>query len=87
MSTVSYPWVVKRKLIIKAKEENAVQYGCRPEERPIKDYVRLGIINLDKTAGPSSHEITAWLKRLLNISHAGHGGTLVTSCEVREILR
>lgn len=70
------PWEVQRELLIKAQERTDAKYGCRPEERPIKDYVRLGMINLDKTAGPSSHEITAWVKRILNLTNAGHGGTL-----------
>jgi len=70
------PWKIKRKLITKAEEETDPRYGHRPAERPIQDYIRFGVINLDKPAGPSSHEVTAWAKRLLNISHAGHGGTL-----------
>jgi len=76
MKSTTAPWDARRKLLIKAEEKASPQYGCKPEERPIKDYIRLGIINLDKTAGPSSHEITAWVKRILNITHAGHGGTL-----------
>jgi len=70
------PWKIKRKLIVKAEEEIDPRYGHQPAERPIQDYVRFGVINLDKPAGPSSHEVTAWVKRLLNINHAGHGGTL-----------
>jgi H/ACA ribonucleoprotein complex subunit 4 len=76
MQRVNAPWEIKRKLLIKAEEKTNAQYGCKPEERPIKDYIRFGIINLDKTAGPSSHEVTAWVKRILNLTHAGHGGTL-----------
>jgi len=70
------PWETKRKLVIKAEEETDPRYGCKPTERPIKDHIRFGIINLDKPAGPSSHEVTAWVKRLLALEHAGHGGTL-----------
>jgi len=76
MQRINAPWEIKRKLLIKAEEKTNPQYGCKPEERPIKDYIRFGIINLDKTAGPSSHEVTAWVKRILNLPHAGHGGTL-----------
>ena len=76
MHRVSAPWEIERKLLIKAEEKTDAQYGSKPEERPIEDYVRLGIINLDKTAGPSSHEVTAWVKRILSIVNAGHGGTL-----------
>jgi len=76
MQRINAPWEIKRKLLIKAEEKTNPQYGCKPEERPIKDYIRFGIINLDKTAGPSSHEVTAWVKRIFNLPHAGHGGTL-----------
>jgi H/ACA ribonucleoprotein complex subunit 4 len=31
--------------------------GCSPLKRPIADYVASGIINLDKPANPSSHEV------------------------------
>jgi H/ACA ribonucleoprotein complex subunit 4 len=76
MPRISAPWEIKRQLIVKAEEEKDFSYGCKPEDRPITDYIRFGIINLDKPAGPSSHEVTAWLKRILNIKEAGHGGTL-----------
>ena len=33
-------------------------------------------MNLDKTMGPTSHEIDAWVKRILNVEKTGHGGTL-----------
>ena len=70
------PWQIKHKLVVKAEEETDPRYGHKPNERPIQDYIRFGIINLDKPAGPSSHEVTAWTKRLLDIERAGHGGTL-----------
>lgn len=76
MPKINAPWEIKRQLLIKAEEETDFSYGCKPEERPINDYIRFGIINLDKPAGPSSHEVTAWLKRILNLKEAGHGGTL-----------
>jgi len=62
--------------MVKAEEETDPRYGCKPSERPIEEYIRFGVINLDKPAGPSSHEVTAWVKRLLGLSLAGHGGTL-----------
>jgi H/ACA ribonucleoprotein complex subunit 4 len=36
----------------------------------------LGAINLDKTSGPTSHEVAAWVKRILEVDKAGHSGTL-----------
>jgi len=76
MPRLTPPWEVKRQLLVKAKEETDPRYGCKPSERTIQDYIRFGVINLDKPAGPSSHEVTAWVKRLLALEHAGHGGTL-----------
>ena len=76
MPRINAPWEIKRSLLVKTEEETDYTYGCKPEDRPIGDYIRFGLINLDKPAGPSSHEVTAWLKRILNLKEAGHGGTL-----------
>ncbi len=76
MQRTKLPWEIKRSLVVKAEEETDMRFGYRPEERPIQEHMRFGIINLDKPAGPSSHEVTAWLKRILSLESAGHGGTL-----------
>ncbi len=70
------PWEVERKLVVKAEDETDPRYGCIPEERQAHEYIRFGVINLDKPAGPTSHEVAAWVKRILNIQNVGHGGTL-----------
>ncbi len=58
-------------------EDNAVgEYGCAPEDRPIDEYIKKGIINLNKPKGPTSHQVTDWVKKALNLKKAGHGGTL-----------
>jgi H/ACA ribonucleoprotein complex subunit 4 len=62
--------------VVRAEEDTDLRYGRKPQERSIQDYVRFGVINLDKPSGPSSHEVTAWTKRILKVGHAGHGGTL-----------
>lgn len=44
---------------------------------------RSGVINLDKPSNPSSHEVVAWMKRILRVEKTGHSGTLdpkVTGC-------
>jgi H/ACA ribonucleoprotein complex subunit 4 len=76
MPRLTAPWEIKRTLLVKAEEETDSRYGCKPSERPVAEHIKFGVINLDKPAGPSSHEVTAWVKRLLALSHAGHGGTL-----------
>ena len=76
MSRIMAPWEIKRKLEVKTEDETDSKFGHKPAERPIEDYVRFGVINLDKPPGPSSHEVTAWTKRILRVDQAGHGGTL-----------
>ena len=70
------PWNVKREIIAKAEETTNPSYGCSPENRSIRDHLAYGIVNLDKPPGPTSHEVVAWVKRILKLEHAGHGGTL-----------
>ncbi len=70
------PWETKRKLLVKAEGKTNPRYGCKPEDRPVEEYIKYGVINLDKPAGPTSHEVAAWVKRILNLQHVGHGGTL-----------
>lgn len=70
------PWEIERKTIVKAEDKTDPKYGHKPEERPAEEYIRYGVINLDKPAGPTSHEIAAWVKRILNLKQVGHGGTL-----------
>ena len=57
--------------------------GFNPNKRPIADYISSGVINLDKPANPSSHEVVSWLKKRLQCEKTGHSGTLdpkVTGC-------
>ena len=44
--------------------------------RPLQEYIRYGVINLDKPSNPSSHEVVAWIRRILRVEKTGHSGTL-----------
>lgn len=67
---------IKRETLVKAHDTTDPEYGCDPFKRPIQEHIRLGMINLDKPRGPTSHEVVAWVKLLLHLQRAGHGGTL-----------
>ena len=69
-------WEITREIRVKAEEETNPEYGCPPEDRPINDYIRFGMVVIDKTPGPTSHEVAAWIKKLLELDKVGHGGTL-----------
>jgi H/ACA ribonucleoprotein complex subunit 4 len=51
-------------------------YGYLPDKRPIESLLNYGLILVDKPAGPTSHEVVAWIKRILDIEKTGHSGTL-----------
>ena len=51
-------------------------YGHYPDKRPIESLLQYGLVLVDKPAGPTSHEVVAWVKRVLEIEKAGHSGTL-----------
>jgi len=70
------PWKTERELVARADVETDPNYGFDPYKRPIELHMRFGLINLDKPPGPSSHEVVAWVKKILGLQHAGHGGTL-----------
>ena len=76
MPRTAAPWENERQLLVKAEDKTDSKFGCKPEDRPAEDYLKHGVINLDKTAGPTSHEVAAWVKRILKLQHVGHGGTL-----------
>ena len=52
------------------------EFGKEPKERSIDELIQTSIVNVDKPSGPTSHQISYWIKDLLKIRKAGHIGTL-----------
>ena len=80
-----WPLLLKNfdRLNVRTNHFTPLPHGCSPLRRDIANYVRSGFINLDKPANPSSHEVVAWIKRILRVDKTGHSGTLdpkVTGC-------
>lgn len=65
-----------REMLVRARADTDPAFGKAPGERSLEEHLRLGVVNLDKPAGPTSHQVVAWLKQALNVDKAGHGGTL-----------
>ncbi|MHA2390948.1 MAG: RNA-guided pseudouridylation complex pseudouridine synthase subunit Cbf5 [Promethearchaeota archaeon] len=63
-------------LLVKSQDRSNPNYGSLPENRNIDELLQYGVINLDKPSGPTSHEVVSWVRKILGISNAGHGGTL-----------
>lgn len=71
------------KLLVRTSHFTPIPYGCSPLQRDLATYVSSGVINLDKPSNPSSHEVVAWIRRILRVEKTGHSGTLdpkVTGC-------
>ncbi|MDD5417349.1 MAG: RNA-guided pseudouridylation complex pseudouridine synthase subunit Cbf5 [Candidatus Nanoarchaeia archaeon] len=78
------PWEKEKRNIITKKEHTTnPNWGKLPSERTIEEHIENGVINLNKNAGPTSHIVANWAKKILHVEKAGHGGTLdpnVTGC-------
>ena len=63
-------------LVVVDEEPTDPGFGSQPDSRSLSELLEYGIIPLDKPRGPTSHEVVAWVRRLLGVSKAGHSGTL-----------
>jgi H/ACA ribonucleoprotein complex subunit 4 len=52
------------------------EYGVYYDKRSIEQLLEYGLILVDKPPGPTSHEVVAWAKRILELPKIGHSGTL-----------
>ncbi|XP_016974775.1 H/ACA ribonucleoprotein complex subunit 4 [Drosophila rhopaloa] len=85
LDTSQWPLLLKNfdKLNIRSNHYTPLAHGSSPLNRDIKEYMKTGFINLDKPSNPSSHEVVAWIKKILKVEKTGHSGTLdpkVTGC-------
>lgn len=58
------------------KKEEKGEYGNSPEERTTEELTQYGIVNIDKPKGPTSHQVSDYVQKILGITKAGHSGTL-----------
>ncbi|MDP3742171.1 MAG: RNA-guided pseudouridylation complex pseudouridine synthase subunit Cbf5 [Candidatus Micrarchaeota archaeon] len=56
------------------KEE--FKLGVSPHQRSVEQALEHGVVCIDKPQGPSSHEVSAFVKKILHVNKAGHTGTL-----------
>ncbi|KAJ2081365.1 centromere/microtubule-binding protein cbf5 [Coemansia sp. RSA 988] len=85
IDTSQWPYLLKNydKLHVRTGHYTPIPMGSTPLKRSLAEYIRYGVINLDKPANPSSHEVVAWIRRILRVDKTGHSGTLdpkVTGC-------
>ncbi|KAK4271312.1 hypothetical protein QN277_020023 [Acacia crassicarpa] len=78
IDTSQWPILLKNydRLNVRTGHYTPIPSGYSPLKRPLPEYIKYGIMNLDKPANPSSHEVVAWIKRILRVEKTGHSGTL-----------
>ncbi|MBT3721173.1 RNA-guided pseudouridylation complex pseudouridine synthase subunit Cbf5 [archaeon] len=67
---------IKREILLKKEAQTSDKFGFYPENRTVEELMQFGVINIDKPAGPTSHQVSAYLQKILNLDKAGHSGTL-----------
>lgn len=66
----------KEKILIKKQVETSDRFGCYPNKRKVEDLLNYGIVNLNKPSGPTSHQVSDYVKKILGVGKVGHSGTL-----------
>ena len=67
---------IERKILTRKESGTDYKYGCKPEDRKTDEIIDYGIVNIDKPKGPTSHQVSDYVQKILGISKSGHSGTL-----------
>ncbi|MCD6542586.1 MAG: RNA-guided pseudouridylation complex pseudouridine synthase subunit Cbf5, partial [Thermoplasmata archaeon] len=57
MKERTLPSCRKRQRLIRAFGKTNPLYGKKPEDRSVEELLEMGMINLDKPSGPTSHQV------------------------------
>lgn len=58
------------------KRESIGTFSKSPNERTTEELINCGIVNIDKPKGPTSHQVSDYVQKILGLKKAGHSGTL-----------
>lgn len=56
--------------------ETDPDFGSVPEKRPVEELLQQGFVVVDKPFGPTSNQVSGWVKEELDLRKSGHFGTL-----------
>ncbi|CAG9476023.1 H/ACA ribonucleoprotein complex subunit 4, putative [Plasmodium vivax] len=78
IDTSNWPLLLRNydKLNVRSSHFTPLPMGNSPYSRNLEEYLKYGIINLDKPSNPSSHEVVSWIRKILRCEKTGHSGTL-----------
>ncbi len=67
---------IKREILVKKEAKTNPELGCAPSERKTEEIINYGVVNINKPQGPTSHQVSDYVQKILSITKAGHSGTL-----------
>lgn len=67
---------IKRSVLVRKITETSDKFGIDPMKRSVEQHISLGVVNIDKPEGPTSHQVSAYVQKILGINKSGHSGTL-----------
>lgn len=67
---------IDRVELVRQTAETSPKYGRDPFERSVAEMLDYGIVNIDKPSGPTSHQVSSYVQKILGIDKSGHSGTL-----------
>lgn len=62
--------------LIFIKKAAVGEFGKSPQDRTAAELADYGIVNIDKPKGPTSHQTSDYVKKIMHLDKAGHSGTL-----------
>ncbi|MEE9525634.1 MAG: RNA-guided pseudouridylation complex pseudouridine synthase subunit Cbf5 [Candidatus Woesearchaeota archaeon] len=62
---------IKREVLVRKEAETRREF-----KRSVEELIQYGVVNIDKPKGPTSHEVSDYVQKILKIEKAGHSGTL-----------
>ncbi|MFH1915934.1 MAG: RNA-guided pseudouridylation complex pseudouridine synthase subunit Cbf5 [Nanoarchaeota archaeon] len=61
---------------IELRKDKPSGFGKNPNDRTALELLQYGIVIIDKPSGPTSHQVSAYVKGMLHLKKTGHSGTL-----------
>jgi H/ACA ribonucleoprotein complex subunit 4 len=65
-----------KQVLERTQATTSPKYGKPPSARTTAELVKNGIAIIDKPDGPSSHQVSAYVRQILKLDKTGHSGTL-----------
>ena len=66
----------EKKILVRREAKSSQKYGSDPYLRSVEELIHYSIINVNKPKGPTSHQVSSYVQKILGIGKSGHSGTL-----------